>query len=283
MLTRTIVNSVLTAAKYRPKTDHLIFVGDMIAKGPNSPAVVDLAMSHNASCVRGNHEDRVLLTHRDLAIHSRSKKKHNSPPSPGLPAEASKPELTADYEKLVNDPSLDKEVEEFSRLDIAERALARQLTKTHIEYLSHCPNILDVGPIPGMGQVHIVHAGLVPHVHLERQDPISVLHMRTIDLETHVPSSKAKGTPWFKLWNKYQSMLPANKRATVIYGHDSKRGLQLAEYTKGLDTGCVKGGKLTALVIEADAKKNKEPEVVSVQCKDYRHLEKEMVNKATVG
>ena len=37
---------------------------------------------------------------------------------------------------------------------------------------------------------------------------------------------------------------------TVIYGHDSKRGLQIEPYSIGIDTGCVKGGHLTAVIIE---------------------------------
>ena len=41
--------------------DHLIFTGDLINKGPNSPGVVQLAMDLGASAVRGNHEDRALL------------------------------------------------------------------------------------------------------------------------------------------------------------------------------------------------------------------------------
>lgn len=49
---------------------------------------------------------------------------------------------------------------------------------------------------------------------------------------------------------------------TVIYGHDSKSGLSLKEYTKGLDTGCVKGGKLTAMVISDGGKQ----EIVQVKC-----------------
>lgn len=73
-------------------------------------------------------------------------------------------------------------------------------------------------------------------------------------------------------------MLPAAKRSTVIYGHDSKRGLQIGTYSKGLDTGCVKGGKLTALVIDGNAKAG--PKVVSVPCKDYGHLDKEIIKNA---
>jgi hypothetical protein len=39
------------------------------------------------------------------------------------------------------------------------------------------------------------------------------------------------------------------RHTTIIYGHDAKQGLQLKQYSKGIDTGCVKGGKLTALVL----------------------------------
>ena len=224
----------------------------------------------------------MLLTYRDLSIHPRAKRKDNDPPPPGVPEEAAKPEFTEALEKYLDDPKIDKEIEEFSRLDIADRTLARQLTKRHVDYLSHCPTILDVGSIPGIGQVHVVHAGLTPHIRLEHQDPLSVMHMRTVDLETHVPSSQSKGTPWFKLWNKYQSMLPVKRRATVIYGHDSKRGLQLQKWSKGLDTGCVKGGKLTALVLGGTKEVNKRVQPVSVPCKNYKHLEKELVNAAEV-
>lgn len=53
-----------------------------------------------------------------------------------------------------------------------------------------------------------------------------------------------------QVWNKYQKRLPKEDRTTVIYGHDSKRGLQVEKYSMGIDTGCLKGGKLTAVVIE---------------------------------
>ena len=81
-----------------------------------------------------------------------------------------------------------------------------------------------------------------------------------------------------QLWNKYQSLLPHSNRQTIIYGHDSRRGLQLSEYSKGVDTGCVKGGKLTALIIEEGKwGGNVRMTSVSVKCKDYRTKKKAQV------
>ena len=79
------------------------------------------------------------------------------------------------------------------------------------------------------------------------------------------------------MYNKYQSKLhaelgtsavedPSKSVTTVIYGHDSASSLQLREYTKGLDTGCYKGKKLTALVVEDGGKQS----VVQVKCNNYR-------------
>ena len=201
---RNAVVALLAELHYEDRTDHLIFAGDMISKGPSSPAVIDLAISAHASCVRGNHEDRVLLTYRDLSAHtsSSSKRKKSAPPAPGIPDDTSGPENTVNnHEKLGGDESLDKSQEVFSRLDAVDRHLARQLTKRQIEYLSQCPVILHVGQVSGMGDVHVVHAGLVPGISLERQDPMGVMHMRTVDLDTHVPSSSGKGTPWYKVSN----------------------------------------------------------------------------------
>lgn len=85
-----------------------------------------------------------------------------------------------------------------------------------------------------------------------------------------------------KLWNKYQSLIPAHQRSTVIYGHDSRRGLQLHDYSKGIDSGCVKGGRLSALVIDNKVSGG-EAKVVSVQCKDYREPKKaEVVDEGEV-
>lgn len=148
--------------------DHLIFAGDMINKGPDSGGVVDLAREYSASCVRGNHEDRILLS-RHRMVESNT---------------LSQPDDSDDS---------------ISAKELSERELARSLSEEQVQWLEKCPVILKVGSIPSMGEVVVVHAGIVPGVDLERQDPSTVMNMRTIDLKTHVPSSSRKGTNWAKV------------------------------------------------------------------------------------
>lgn len=149
--------------------DHLIFTGDIINKGPDSSGVVDLAREYSASCVRGNHEDRILLLRHDM-----EKAKALDGPRPG-----------------------DSEI--YTSRELRERELARSFSQNQVKWLDQCPVILNVGSIPELGQVVVVHGGLVSGVELEKQDPVGVMNMRTIDADTHVPSSESKGLNWAKV------------------------------------------------------------------------------------
>jgi hypothetical protein len=245
------LDALLKKVHFDPATDHLIATGDIIAKGPDSKGVVELLRKLNASCVRGNHEDRLLLVAEDLRSTSLQGK------------------------------GGDGQHKSF-KADDSERELIMSLDNDQLEWLRSCPVILHVGEMKAFGgDVVVVHAGLVPGLSLTNQDPASVMNMRVVDLGTHVPSKahERKGSvPWYKLWNKFQQLIPAQQRisrlkggksgfsgkqTTVIYGHDSKKGLQIHKYTKGLDTGCVKGEKLTALVADAAGKQ----QIVQVQSK----------------
>lgn len=186
LLIPNIVQDLLDKVKFNPKVDHLILTGDLIAKGPDSSGTVDLAMKIGASCVRGNWEDRTLLAHNTL-----SSKVHP------LPGPAEDPYTKEDY--------LDEE--SFSHGDYKDRALAKLLNEEQINWLKQCPVILRVGGIPGFNDgsdIVAVHAGLVPGIDYERQDPFQAMNMRTIDLKTRVPSELRYGEPWEKV-----SLLPA--------------------------------------------------------------------------
>ncbi|KAL2801111.1 Metallo-dependent phosphatase-like protein [Aspergillus keveii] len=231
---KTELEQLLDKVSFDAEHDHLVLTGDLIEKGPDSAGVVDLARDYNASCVRGNHDDRVLVLRHEMLSSN----------------------LT------------DEELNTYHPLDAKSRKLARELTDEQADYLDDCPVILNVGPVANMGQVVVVHGGLVPGVDLDKQDPFSVMNMLSIDLATHVPSPvRDKGMKWTKLFNKHQSLALSSKNGvtTVIYGHDAKSGLSLKEYTKGIDSGCVKGGKLTAYVISDGG----EEKTVQVRCQNY--------------
>lgn len=252
------MQALLTESKYNNHTDHIVFAGDLVSKGPDSAGVVDFAANNSASCVRGNHEDRILLAHRDLNTHRVS--------LPGPDEYKGKPEPKPPS----GDPGLDNlDEESFSHGDYIDRKFAKSLTSEQASYLVSCPLILDIGHLPGLGRTTVVHAGLIAGVELQNQDPMGVMNMRTVDLQTHVPSRSHSGTPWFNLWNKHQSLLHSKDQSTVIYAHDSRRGLQLNQYSKGLDTGCVSGGKLTALVVTIEGNTQVDQQIVSVKCNDY--------------
>ena len=239
------LKDLLKKVDFDPKHDHLVLTGDMIAKGPDSPGVIKLAQKLSASCVRGNWEDKLLLSIAE------TQQRHLA----SMPGPDESTNLAPD---VLDEAS-------HSHGDYKLRRLAKKFTKSEISFLQQCPVILRVGHVPNLGSLVAVHAGLVPDTPLERQDPFHVMNMRTIDLKTRIPSSKHDGTPWEKFWNHRQQKLHESKRTTVIYGHNRKRGLNIQEYTYGLDTGCVSGERLTALVVDGHGK----TEIVHVKCRNH--------------
>jgi hypothetical protein len=243
------VEELLGKLDFDESRDHLIFAGDMIFKGPDSLGVLDLALAAGASCVRGNHEDRTLL--------ALSSMRGTFVPAPTAAAE---PSSTAAAESQQSNDMIDG----LSHGDDAHVRLALSLSRAHVDWLSECPCILHRGRRAARDW-SVAHGGLVPGVDWERQDPFQVMNMRSIDLTTRVPTELRTGEPWYNVWNHYMKNMPVQRRRMVVYGHDSKMGLNIQKFSKGLDSGCVFGGRLSALTIDSAGKEK----LVSVKCKKY--------------
>ena len=329
------LESILTKVFYNETRDHLIAVGDMISKGPDSTGVVSKLMSLNASAVRGNHEDRILLARS--AINSQH----------GVAAELESPE------------------NQERRGELQDLVTARGMSPEHIKWLENLPVILTIDEL----SIYVVHAGLVPGVDVESQDPWAVMNMRTlsypreeirakegekprerrrraeeavdindgpsleslsekqdddvpdtsrfvqseqpqpdseaelvgegtsegnidslpnpdspdtaespeIDMDTTgipwdrqiaIPNDGHKGEKWTDAWNSHQLRLPRRQRRTVIYGHDAKTGYKESKYTFGLDSGCVKGEALSALIIEASGTGGFKHKTLQIRCQN---------------
>jgi hypothetical protein len=87
----------------------------------------------------------------------------------------------------------------------------------------------------------VVHAGLDPRCALHEQDPWVLTHIRSFD-ELGNPSHRDGHASWSAGY-----VGPKH----VVFGHNALRGLQIHDKATGLDSGCVYGGSLSALVLES--------------------------------
>ena len=74
------LNELLEKVHFKQNRDRLIFIGDLIGKGPFSKDVLDVAINSSSTCIRGNH-DHILINW------------YNSP-------EEKKPEMKPSYLKI---------------------------------------------------------------------------------------------------------------------------------------------------------------------------------------
>jgi hypothetical protein len=114
--------------------------------------------------------------------------------------------------------------------------VAKSLGQQEWSYLEALPLWLQ---FPQHG-VLVVHAGMVPGVPLERQDPDLLMNLRSIRADGSGSSKMDEGRPWASLWRGPEH---------VVFGHDAVSGLQQQPFATGLETGCVYGRELTALVL----------------------------------
>jgi predicted phosphodiesterase len=174
----------------------VLFVGDLMNKGPKSAQVVKLVREMGAYCVRGNHEEVSLL----------------------------------EWQKFNTDSATMKE--KFSWL--------HELSADDINWVMELPFSVR---IPSR-KIVVVHAGMVPGIDIEDQNPDLLLHMRDVvyDTETQrwrgIKKPQLDSVPWASEW-------PGPDH--VYFGHDARRKFQSYKYTTGLDTGCVYGGTLTGI------------------------------------
>lgn len=114
--------------------------------------------------------------------------------------------------------------------------VAEALTDADWQWLEALPHSLE---LPAFG-ARVVHAGLVPGVPMEAQSRDLMITLRSITPEGKPSKKIDEGVPWASLWRGPEH---------VYFGHDAMRGLQQHPFATGLDTGCVYGGLLTAVIL----------------------------------
>src|SRR4051794_34192578 len=120
--------------------DRLVFVGDLVARGPDSLGVLDIARRTGAIVVRGNHEQKLLDWRRSRTAWMRGEAAAKAP---------------------------------IGRM---HRDLARALRPVDWTLLETSPLFLA---LPEHGAC-VVHAGIVPGIAIEEQAPQSLMRIRTV-------------------------------------------------------------------------------------------------------
>ena len=88
--------------------------------------------------------------------------------------------------------------------------------------------------------VAVVHAGVVPGKALEAQARDDLLAMRTLRSDGSASTRMDEGDLWTAHYKGPEH---------IVFGHNAISGLQRTSFASGLDTGCVYGRALTALVL----------------------------------
>jgi hypothetical protein len=181
--------------------DRLVLAGDLVAKGPDSQGVVQLARETGATAVLGNHDAHVLRA-RDVARGTLLE-----------PAKAVR----------------------STHAEVVATLKARDWA-----YLEGLPLFVRLGSeVAGDADTVVLHGGAVPGIAIEDQTRDNLINMRSID-DDGQPSKRITGRPWAAVWAGPER---------IVFGHDAVRGLQQHPFATGLDTGCVYGGRLTALLL----------------------------------
>lgn len=294
------LEALLEKAEYSAERgDRVIFAGDMINKGPESAGVLDLGMRINASSVRGNHEDRVLRTWAGAEI-ARTLAVNNGHDGDGAISEYEGNLSSAELSALETARTLSPEQRAWAasfpvvlRLGdlpgLGESAVVHAGMAPGVDVEDQDPwalyNVRTLLRLDGDGKfsnesqeksfeeavltkLTDMTPGMEPSSEEVAEEKEKTLELYGGADSGFVPTDSNDGQWWVEVWNEAEKAKPAGETLTLFYGHDSKRGINIRDHSFGLDSRCVNGGKLTALVLEPEGDGSLKHHLVDVQCEE---------------
>jgi hypothetical protein len=212
------LDELLRVVEYREGQDRLVFCGDLVDRGPDPVGVVRRVRELGAECIMGNHEEKHVRW--------------------------------AGWQAKLRSGEVEKVPMQFSEKRLAEH---NALSEEDMAFILAMPKMLRLN-----SDWIVVHAGFeCDGTPPEDQKLSRVCRIRDLDVKGKKARNKedffaaAPGSvPWATAWKG-----PEN----VIYGHavHSLVEPRVDNPTHdvncfGIDTGCVYGGSLTALIIHPD-------------------------------
>jgi hypothetical protein len=116
----------------------------------------------------------------------------------------------------------------------------RALEARHFEWFRTLPLFIR---LPEANAV-VVHAGVLPNVKIEDQLPHTLLHAQCVNPPETKSYWPTKAPPTHTFWTNHWK-----GPERVIFGHTVHEKPFVGEWAVGVDTGCVHGGTLTAVVL----------------------------------
>jgi predicted phosphodiesterase len=255
--------------------DLVLFLGDLVAKGPYSAAVLELAVDIGAWSVKGNH-DCVVVNHYLDRVSTMSKKhgkgsiissqqKQEQEQEHHQQQQTAKSLLAGDTmdEHFIDESSSSSSSYSSSSSSHSNTAAASisgvQNIKSQHEWLAvklRCEEMQWLASLPysirsnDLGAL-FVHAGFNPQLSLEEQEPNVMMTIRSLDAQSKPTQKCLFDKGWASQWEG---------PLRVYYGHDAVRGYQTYEHAICTDSGCVYGGNLTAVVFP-------EEEIITIPAK----------------
>ncbi len=205
---------MLERLRFDPARDVLEPVGDLVNRGPDSVGTLRLLKSLDAGGVLGNHDLHLLAARRGDRMLK--------------PSDTLKSVLkAADCEELL------------------AWLRARPFIKTWPDVI-----LVHAGLNPAWINPAAALSGLDPEVAHPRIDMAT--RLRWCDKRGEVPASEddPPAEPGFRPWFEH---LEGRFRETIVFGHWARLGLVRRQGFRGLDSGCVWGGRLTAWIAEDDS------------------------------
>lgn len=210
------LDDLLHAVGHDPRHDHVLFVGDLVNKGPDSLAALRTAHALDATVVLGNHDLHLLRVAAGL----------REPPRSGV--------LDAVLDAADRDELLGW---------LRTRPLVRVDDDTVLVHAGLNPRWTDPVEVARPLEERLA-GGDIP---LDDPDLAFFILARHCDAEGNRPRDETDVEPGMRPWDDFHT-----GPRVAVFGHWAMRGLVERPHVRGLDTGCVYGGRLTAWIAEED-------------------------------
>lgn len=204
------LKELLNTIQFNKQQMRLVFLGDLVHRGPDTLGVVRKVRELDVECIMGNHEDKLLRWRKHEDINKLSGKKNP-----------------------------------MKEISATEKFANESLSKDDLIWMKSLPLKLNLG-----NNWWAVHAGCEPRLSLAKQIPAQIMRIRFVTKDgvgqslNSDKSQPADTVYWVEQWKGPENIVYGHcvhDLKETRYDHTPPYGVCL-----GIDTGCCFGGHLTA-------------------------------------